>query len=72
MKKRIFPFVLVGIFISMLILNSCDNQDSCYNDQLYQEHKNDFCPTDCPGVIGCDGEIYCNSCVANKLGISVD
>ncbi len=26
------------------------------------------CPTDCPGVCGCDGAFYCNTCGANQVG----
>lgn len=28
------------------------------------------CPEDCPGVCGCDGLPYCNSCLANAAGTS--
>lgn len=30
------------------------------------------CPEDCPGVCGCDGMMYCNGCMANEAGVSVD
>jgi hypothetical protein len=30
------------------------------------------CPTDCPGVTGCDGKAYCNDCEAHKAGTAVD
>lgn len=32
----------------------------------------EVCPKDCPGVCGCDGQFYCNSCEAAKLGIDTD
>jgi len=27
------------------------------------------CPTDCPGVCGCDTRFYCNTCVAHQAGV---
>ena len=50
---------------------SCKKESSCYDEQLYQQHKNDICTTDCPGVTGCDGKTYCNECEANRQGIRV-
>lgn len=29
------------------------------------------CPEDCPGVCGCDGEFYCNGCMAQASGVDV-
>jgi hypothetical protein len=29
------------------------------------------CPQDCPGVCGCDGKFYCNSCMAQSAGVDV-
>ena len=29
------------------------------------------CTTDCPGVCGCNGQIYCNACEANAAGVDV-
>ncbi|HEY3593037.1 MAG TPA: hypothetical protein VGL13_04165 [Polyangiaceae bacterium] len=26
------------------------------------------CPTDCPGVCGCNGQFYCNACIAHAAG----
>jgi hypothetical protein len=30
------------------------------------------CPTDCPGVCGCDGNFYCNACDASAAGVDID
>lgn len=30
------------------------------------------CTTDCPGVIGTDGEFYCNACNAHREGVGVE
>jgi hypothetical protein len=64
-----FKFLLT--ICSVCILSSCNRKSSCYDEQLYQKNKNNFCTTDCPGVIGCDGKTYCNECEANRQGIKV-
>jgi hypothetical protein len=62
---------ILTIVALLSFIISCKKDSSCYDEQLYQEHKNDFCTTDCPGVIGCDGKTYCNECEANRHGIRV-
>lgn len=32
----------------------------------------DECSRDCPVVCGCDGSDYCNECIANRAGVSID
>jgi hypothetical protein len=66
--------IRVCAFIAIVILSlansSCSKSISgCYDEQLYQQHKNDICTADCPGVIGCDGKFYCNECDALRHGI---
>jgi hypothetical protein len=57
-------FLLAGV--------SCrKNSNECYDEQLYQKHKNDNCPADCPGVTGCDGKTYCNECDALRHGVKL-
>jgi hypothetical protein len=34
--------------------------------------KPETCTEDCPGVCGCDGQFYCNACIAAQAGIDVD
>lgn len=36
------------------------------------EPKPEGCTADCPGVCGCDGQFYCNACVAAQAGVDVD
>ncbi|AUX44449.1 hypothetical protein SOCE26_059130 [Sorangium cellulosum] len=31
----------------------------------------EVCPADCPGVCGCDGQFYCNTCAAHGAGVDV-
>lgn len=44
---------------------------SCFDYELYQQHKNDICPDNCLGIIGCDGKTYCNECYAARQGIRI-
>ena len=62
----LFSFMMASFFVS------CDKKAGCYDEDLYQAHKDDVCTMDCPGVTGCDGEFYCNECIALTQGISVD
>ncbi len=54
-----------------LCLASCkkDLPTSCYDKAYHDEHKNDICTADCPGVTGCDDKTYCNECVMHTNGI---
>ena len=64
-------YTLGFVFISALNY-SCTKNNTCFDQDLYNAHKNDNCTTDCPGVMGCDGKSYCNECVANRNGIKVE
>lgn len=72
------PKYLISIVTFLFfLLFSCnkvtdDEKDVCFDSQLYEQHKNDICPDNCPGVIGCDGKTYCNSCYALREGIIVN
>ncbi len=33
--------------------------------------KPNGCTDDCPGVCGCDGQVYCNACSAHQAGVDV-
>ncbi|MDT8411556.1 MAG: hypothetical protein RQ875_03765 [Vicingaceae bacterium] len=69
--KPLPKFILLITSIAFFTTTSCRKDNNCYEDKLYEQHKNDICTMDCPGVIGCDGKTYCNECEANRKGISV-
>lgn len=62
---------LLAISVLLFLLPSCKKEAACFDEELYQKSKNQFCTTDCPGVTGCDGKTYCNECEANRQGIRV-
>jgi hypothetical protein len=66
----VLKILLMFIFL-VFMLTSCKKNGSCFSARLYKKHKNDFCFMDCPGVIGCDGKMYCNECLALTNGIKV-
>jgi hypothetical protein len=35
------------------------------------EQRPTTCDEDCPGICGCDGQFYCNGCLANAAGLDV-
>lgn len=51
----------------------CDYPSACgAGDELGAcKPKPQGCTADCPGVCGCDGKFYCNSCTAAAEGIDV-
>jgi len=67
-KRIIYALLLLAL---TTLIASCNKEHSCYDEELYQQHKNDICPMDCPGVVGCDGKNYCNECIARTKGIKV-
>ena len=38
----------------------------CYDESLVHDGP---CSKDCPQIVGCDGQVYCNECVAARFGI---
>lgn len=65
--KLMFGLAIIGASIT-----SCNKEDSCYDEELFQQYTVIDCTTDCPGVTGCDGKTYCNECMANSQGIRVE
>jgi hypothetical protein len=35
------------------------------------QRRPEGCTQDCPGVCGCDGNFYCNACMAHNAGVEV-
>jgi len=70
MRKTILKTVLL-LTITAFLSTSCKKESGCFDEKLYQQHKNDFCTMDCPGVVGCDHKSYCNECIARTKGIRV-
>ena len=79
--KVIKNFSLRITILLLILLFSCDKnneeknyqgKDPCFDSQLYEQHKNDICPDNCPGVVGCDGKTYCNCCYASREGIRIN
>lgn len=58
------------LLFTVLSLLACEKKSNCYDAQLEKDMKDKFCTMDCPGVIGCDGKEYCNTCLMNKAGIT--
>lgn len=54
----------------------CDFPDNAICGAVDQtgtcQDRPETCTQDCPGVCGCDGQFYCNACIAASSGIDVD
>lgn len=80
MKVLIFLLVSAALTtVSCEVKSSSDPSSSnpsasakCYDEELYNKFKDKPCPTDCPGMMGCDGHVYCNECEANRHGIIIE
>ena len=50
-----------------------DNPGSCGSgDQMGTcRSRPEVCTKDCPGVTGCDGQFYCNACMAHRAGFDL-
>ena len=70
MKKY---FVVVILILTSFTFSSCKKtkDTGCFSKGLQDASRNLFCTADCPGVVGCDGLMYCNACEAAIKGISV-
>jgi hypothetical protein len=60
-----------GILIMVLALAgfACNKSSSCYDAELAKANETVLCTQDCPGFKGCDGNNYCNECIAAGHGI---
>ena len=70
-SNKIFQ-IFVLTMLSCFVFSCNKESNGCYDPKFHAEHKDDICPADCPGVIGCDGNFYCNECEANRQGIKVE
>lgn len=71
-KSRMLGKSLILAFSFFLILTSCDkSKHACYDRKLENKKGGWICLQDCPGVTGCDGQFYCNECIANSHGITI-
>lgn len=64
--KNLFATLFLGVVL--ISCNAEEGNHSCYDASLVHDGP---CPTDCPGVEGCDGNTYCNECEASRQGIRV-
>ncbi|GIV34673.1 MAG: hypothetical protein KatS3mg031_2208 [Chitinophagales bacterium] len=65
--KSSILLVLAVTYLQGLSMGGC--KKSCYDPRLVHQGA---CTLDCPGVCGCDGKFYCNTCEAHRHGIEVD
>jgi len=64
-------FTIMVFFFTAFCACKKQEEASCFSLSLQQQSIGLFCIDDCPGVKGCDGNIYCNECYAAKAGMSV-
>ncbi|MCF8256229.1 MAG: hypothetical protein K9J06_01660 [Flavobacteriales bacterium] len=62
--------ILGLLILAASALPSCT--EDCYDKALEEAFYTIDCTADCPGVVGCDGNTYCNECMANSQGIRVE
>jgi len=62
--------VIAYLLLGALIFSSCrksGEEHPCYDASIVHDSP---CSKDCPQIVGCDGQIYCNECDAARSGIS--
>jgi hypothetical protein len=63
------PSLLLCALLSIAAI-SCS--DDCYDQALADSMATVDCTADCPGVTACNGDTYCNECLANQAGYAVE
>ncbi|RYE23385.1 MAG: hypothetical protein EOP51_10705 [Sphingobacteriales bacterium] len=66
----LFTVALFGICTFTACTKDGGDNGYCISEVTKARHKDDVCPSACPGVVGCDGKKYCNLCAANKAGVN--
>lgn len=69
MRKKVISLTSIGVILIMAGACRKNLPYSCYDPVYHHKHKNDICFQDCPGVVGCDGKMYCNECGMHTNGI---
>jgi hypothetical protein len=71
LHTRDMNYLVLGttFFFAVLITGCHKKQAACYDEALKKSTETVRCSSDCPGIKGCDGNFYCNECVAAMSGI---
>jgi hypothetical protein len=70
-QKKIIIISSLFCVLASFICVSCTKTCDCFDQRLFDQHKNDACTEEWRGVKGCDGKLYGNECQANALGIAI-
>ncbi len=64
-------YLLIIFIIGNFSFFGCGKSDNNCHDIVMERNHIGICSQHCPGVCGCDGITYCNTCVANSKGITI-
>lgn len=71
MKRITVTAISTAVLFASIVIasSSCHKNTGCYDKALEATYKDRACTMDCPGIKGCDGKTYCNTCIAAQHGI---